>query len=341
MSTVKSKIAVTGATGFLGSHLVEELLERGHEVSALARDTDKANRLPPAATSVIGDIGDGAVLDSLVEGCDVVVHTVSNFRTASGPPESYTAINVEGTRCALEAAERAGVRRFVHISTIGVHGHVAETPADERSAFNPGDLYQKTKLEAERLALETAGKSSMEVVVIRPCSMYGPGDLRMLKMFRMLVKGTFFKVGPCRENFHAVYIDDVVDGIIRAAFQPDLNGEVFIIGGPEYLPLDQYIDTAASALGVRRPWIRIPYWPLASLAWAMEKTLVPLGVEPPLHPRRVRFFRNNRAFAIDKAKRVLDYRPCIDLPQGMSRTIDWYREQGLLPVPQTRDRGKG
>ena len=222
MESATKVVAVTGATGFLGSNLVRALLVRGYQVRALARDPDKARALPAEVKTLIGDICDVDVLKSLVEGCDWVFHTVSNFRTASGPPESYEAINVEGTRRLLEAANAAGVSRVVHVSTIGVHGDVKQSPADETSSFNPGDLYQETKLKAEKLAVQAGKSGEMEVAVIRPCSMYGPGDLRMLKMFKMISKGTFFKVGPCRESFHAVYIDDVIERALKAATTPDM-----------------------------------------------------------------------------------------------------------------------
>lgn len=324
-------VAVTGATGFLGSHLVEALLARGHEVRALARDPDKARSLDPRVQLFTGDICDAGVLAAMTTGCEWVFHTVSNFRTASGPRESYRRINVEGTRTALEAAAEAGVKRFIHCSTIGVHGDVRDTPASEDAPFGPGDLYQETKLEAELLVRGAVGRWPMEIVVVRPTSMYGPGDMRMLKMFRMLSKRTFFKVGPCRENFHAGYIDDIVDGFLKAAATPGISGEVFFIGGASYLPLDDYIDTAAKAVGAPRPFLRFPYLLLHSAAWLCERIFVPLGLEPPLHIRRVRFFRNNRAFSIEKARRVLNYSPQVSLEDGMRRTVDWYRAQGYLP----------
>ncbi len=331
MTSLPTKVAVTGSTGFLGSHLVNALCSQGVTVNALARDPDKARDLPQHVHTVIGDICDSSALESLVEGCDWVFHTVSNFRTASGPPESYEAINVDGTRRLLATAQAAGVKRVIHVSTIGVHGDVASTPASEDAPFNPGDLYQETKLESEKLASAVADSGEMEVVIVRPCSMYGPGDLRMLKMFKMISKGTFFKVGPCRENFHAVYIDDVVDGVLSAATTPGISGEVFILGGPSYMPLEEYIDTAALAVDSPKPRIRLPYWMLFSAAWLCEKLFVPLRIEPPLHIRRVRFFRNNRAFSISKARQHLQYEPKVSLADGMRRTVAWYREQGLLP----------
>ncbi len=330
MSTGKS-VAVTGATGFLGSHLCERLISEGYKVAILARDQEKANKFEGRVVkTVIGDIADEKAIAELVSGVDMVIHLVSNFRTASGPPESYHHINVDGTETVLEAAKTAGVKRFVHCSTIGVHGSVKSTPANEESPFNPGDLYQETKVESENMVRASIGKSEMEIVIIRPCSIYGPGDMRMLKMFKMLSKRMFFLVGPCRENFHAVYIDDLVNGFMLALNKPEAAGETFIIGGASYLSLKDYIAVVAEAVDAPLPWLRFPYWFFYSAAVVCEKICVPLGIEPPLHQRRVRFYKNNRAFSINKAQAILGYEPDIDLRAGMKSTADWYRENGYL-----------
>ncbi|MDZ7841471.1 MAG: NAD-dependent epimerase/dehydratase family protein [Gammaproteobacteria bacterium] len=324
-------VAVTGASGFLGSHMSERLIAEGCRLRVLARDPGKARFLRDRVDAVVtGDIADPAPLAELARGCDTFVHLVSNFRVVKGAPESYHRTNTEGTRVALAAAAEAGVRRFVHCSTIGVHGDVRSSPADENAPFNPGDLYQETKLLAEHACRESMADTDMEIVIIRPTSQYGPGDLRMLKMFRMLAEGKFVMIGSCQANFHAVYIDDLVDGFLRAMTRPGISGETFLVGGPRYVTLEEYIRTAAAALGAAPPRWHLPYWPVHAAAWTCEALCRPLGIEPPLHRRRVRFFRNNRAFSIDKARRLLGYDPRIDLAEGMRRTVDWYREQGLL-----------
>jgi len=324
-------VAVTGATGFLGSKLCQRLLDDGYSVAILARDPEKARVFEGKVTRiVIGDITDQKAIAELVDGVDIVIHLVSNFRIASGPPESYQSINVDGTRTVLACARAAGVKRFIHCSTIGVHGHVKSTPANEESPFNPGDLYQTTKLEAEQLVRADIGKSSMEIVIIRPCSIYGPGDMRMLKMFKMLAKRTFLMIGPCQENFHAVYIDDIVNGFMLAMIVNSIDGETFIIGGEAYLPLKDYVAVAAHAVGKPLPFLKFPYWFFYGAAILCEAICVPLRIEPPLHRRRVRFYRNNRAYSIDKARKILGYEPRVGLVEGMRKTVAWYRENGLL-----------
>jgi nucleoside-diphosphate-sugar epimerase len=324
-------VAVTGATGFLGSHLTERLVQEGLPVRLLARDPAKASRFERVAEAIaIGDITDRRALADVMEGADVVFHLVSNFRSTSDLPSRYHATNLEGTLAALDVAQAAGVRRFVHCSTIGVHGDVQHTPGDETSPYAPGDLYQETKVLAERACLERAANGGMEVVVVRPCSIYGPGDLRMLKMFKMLARRTFVVLEPCDANFHAVYIDDLVEGFIRAMRTPDIAGEAFIIGGPHYVPLREYIEAAARAVGAPSPAIRLPYGVMDAAAGVCERLCVPLRIRPPISRRRVRFFKNNRAFSIAKARERLAFVPKIGLDEGMRQTVAWYREQGYL-----------
>jgi dihydroflavonol-4-reductase len=325
-------VAVTGGTGFLGSNLTRRLIATGRSVTVLVRDAAKLGSLGLEPTRVVvGDIRDPAAVAQVVEGADAVIHTVSNFRTASQTRAEAQAVNAGGTRLVVEAAERAGVKRLLHCSTIGVHGHVADTPATEEAPFAPGDDYQETKLEAEQVVRARISATPMAIVILRPSSMYGPGDMRMLKMFRMLASRRFMMLGACEENFHAVYIDDVVDGFLLALTHPAAVGQTFFVGGPAYLPLRDYIAAAARAVAAPMPWLRLPYAPMHAAAVVCEALCAPLRIEPPLHVRRVRFFKNNRAFDIAKARRLLGYAPKVGLDEGLARTVAWYRSQGLLP----------
>ena len=322
--SASSVVAVTGATGFLGSHLTERLVQEGSRVRLLARDPAKASRFHAVADAVaIGDITDRRALAEVMAGAEVAFHLVSNFRSTSDPPARYRATNLEGTLAALDVAQAAGVRRFVHCSTIGVHGDVQHTPADEAAPYAPGDLYQETKTLAERACLERAANGGMEIVVVRPCSIYGPGDLRMLKMFKMLARRTFIVLEPCDANFHAVYIDDLVEGFVRAMRTPGIAGEAFIIGGPRYGPLREYIEAAARAVGAAPPAIRLPYGMMDAAAGVCERLCVPLRIRPPISRRRVRFFKNNRAFSIAKARARHVLVAKFELDKGMRRTGAW------------------
>lgn len=326
-----TKTAVTGAGGYIGSNLSEYLLAKGYTVNAHVHSTLTSSPLPKDINLVVeGDIADRKWHQSLLKEVDIVFHLVSNFRSAKGKPESYYKTNLEGTKAIFHSAVEAGVKRFVHCSTIGVLGDVKKTPADEESTFNPGDLYQKTKTEAELWIRDQIDKYQIEIVVVRPCSVYGPGDLRMLKMFKMLQNGKFFMLGSGNSNFHSIYIDDLVDGFELCATKPQAVGEVFILGESQYRPLKGYIATAAATLGVAPPKLKLPFWPIYWLSAVIEIIGILLHIEPPLHRRRVRFFKNNRAFDTSKAREQLGFSTQISLEEGMQRTVSWYRENKLL-----------
>jgi nucleoside-diphosphate-sugar epimerase len=251
------------------------------------------------------------------------------FRT-EGPRDVFFEVNQRGTERMLATARAAGVRRFVYCSTIGVHGDVHQAPADERSPFNPQDPYQESKLKAEEACQRAMDAGGMEVVILRPCSIYGPGDLRMLKLFRMLARRRFLMVDAGDPNFHPVYIDDLVDAFMAASTVPEAAGETFIVGGPRYLPLKEYVALAAAAVGVPPPRWRVPFSVMNVAAKACESVCASLRVEPPLHRRRLRFFKHNRAFCIDKARNVLGYQPRVDVEEGFRRTVEWYRGSGFI-----------
>jgi nucleoside-diphosphate-sugar epimerase len=324
-------VLVTGGRGFLGSHLVSRLRQDGYRVRIFARPRPE----DPAGGSTdpdvfLGDIRDPDAVSRAVQGVDKVIHTVSNFRKGGSDRDDAHAINVQGTENVLQACRENNVERLVHCSTIGVHGDVREIPATETTPFNPCDLYQETKLIAERKVWDFAARHGLPVAVVRPISMFGPGDTRMLKLFRMIKKGRFIKIGPCRAYFQPAYIDDVVDGFMLCLTREEALGEAFIIGGEEYLPLEELFRTIAEELGVPPPGIRIPLFPVLVLAAICEMICVPLGLEPPLHRRRVSFFRNNRAFSVAKAGTLLGYRSKTSLREALRKTIAWYEQQGWL-----------
>ena len=325
------KNLVTGASGFTGRALVRKLLERGESVTALVRATsDYAGIEKEGAEIVVGNVKDKASVEKAVAGVDRVYHIAALFREAGFPDEEYYAVNLEGARNLLEASAAAGVRRFVHCSTIGVCGDIKNPPADEKTPYNPGDIYQITKMEGEKLALSYAREGKLNVVVARPASIYGPGDLRLLKMFKLINKGRFVVLGSGKPFFHVVYIDDLVDGFILCAETAKAVGEVFIIAGDEYVELNELFTIIAEKLGVKPPKLHLPAWPVQWLGSLMEKIWIPLGLEPPLYRRRVDFFTKSRSFSIEKARRILGYRPKVDLRRGIENSIQWYRENNLL-----------
>ncbi len=323
------KVLVTGATGFVGGHLVKRLINDGHSVRALVRRGRDIKGFDSRVEIVYGDITDSHSLDDATRNADIVYHSAALVREAAVPDSLFYEINVRGTENLLEASFRHGIKRFIHISTCGVHGDVRNPPATEDSPFNPEDIYQKTKIESERLVMDFR-KKGLPVVIIRPAGIYGPGDTRLLKLFKLIKGRKFIMVGDGKTLFHLVYIDDLIDALILAGQVPDAEGEAFLIAGERYLSLNELTKIIADFFGVLQRKLHLPVLPIRLLAIAMEFTFKPLRIEPPLFRRRVDFFRKNRAFDISKAKRILGYRPGVDIEEGVRLTVDWYRREGLL-----------
>ena len=325
------RVLVTGGTGFTGSHLVRQLVEAGADVRVIARDAVRGRSTLPAGVDIVqGDVTDPAVTSAAVRGRDVVYHLAAAFREAGIPDRRYREVHVDATRDLLEASRAEGVRRFVHCSTVGVHSHIPNPPADETWPYTPGDIYQETKAEGEQLALRFHQEHGFPVTVIRPAAIYGPGDLRLLKLFRTIFRRRFAMIGSGKPYFHMVHVEDLARGMRLAAERDEAVGEVFILAGEEYVTLNELVARIADIYGVARPRLRLPAWPFFVAGAAFEAVCIPLRIEPPLYRRRVAFFTKSRAFRIDKAKRLLGYEPQVSLQAGLEETAEWYRANGLL-----------
>jgi dihydroflavonol-4-reductase len=332
----RGAVLVTGATGFTGGHLARTLRARGHPVRALVRHGTAADSLAGTGIEVVrGDITDARAVAAAVAGMEIVYHVAAVYRTAGHPDEHYRAVNVGGTRNVLDAAARHGVDRVVHCSTVGVHGAIRDVPSHEDSPFNPGDIYQETKLEGE-LAAQEAFRQGLPGVVVRPAAIYGPGDLRFLKLFRSVQSGRFRMFGSGDVTYHLVYIDDLVDGFILCGEKTEALGRTYILGGNDYITLNAFVRLVAEALEVAPPRGRLPLPPLIAAAVLCEAVCRPFGIEPPLHRRRVDFFVKPRAFTIERARRELGYEPRVAPGQGLRRTAEWYWSEGHLSRPRPR-----
>lgn len=324
---------VTGGTGFTGSHLVRDLAAAGWDVRVLARSRARAAEVLPSCVTVCeGDVTDADAVRRAVCGREVVFHLAALYRDASQPDERYRAVHVDGTRNVLDAALAEGVQRVVHVSTCGVHGHVEHPPADETAPFAPGDVYQRSKLEAELLALDTGARTGLPVAVARPVAIYGPGDTRLLKLFRLIAKRRFVFLGSGEARLHMVHVRDLVRALRLMAEHPAAPGEAFLVGGEECPSLNELGARIARVVGAPPPRLHLPVWPFYVAGALCEAICVPLRVQPPIYRRRVSFFTKSRAFSIEKARRLLGYRASVPLDEGLQETAAWYRAHGLIPA---------
>jgi dihydroflavonol-4-reductase len=325
------RVLVTGANGFTGSHLARLLGERGHDVRALMRATSDASLLDGIDVERFeGDLTQGARVREAVAGVERIFHIAAVYREAKLSDDHYRAVNVEGTRLLAEAALSEGGIPFLYCSTCGVHGEVAP-PADENSPYNPGDIYQQTKVEAERVVFGLHRDRGLPVVVLRPVGIYGPGDRRFLKLFKGVARRKFPMIGKGDVYYHLTHVEDVARGFIKASeMGGGVNGEAFILAGARYTTVKELVDLIAQKAGVAPPWLRLPAGPLYAAAAICEDVCRPLGIEPPLHRRRLDFFLKDRAFNIDKAREVLGWEPIVDLDAGVAATLEWYKSVGWI-----------
>ena len=330
--TPNVRALVTGVTGFTGGHLAHHLLDHGYHVRGLVRgeSVGRAAVLTDSGVQVVkGDLTDPASLEAACQGVDVVFHIAATYRTAGHGASTYHSVNVVGTENLLEAALCAGVDRVVHCSTGGVHGHVEHPPANEDAPLSPGDIYQRSKLEAEQYARRFGIDNDIEVVIARPIGIYGPGDTRFLKMFR-LARGRIPLLGDGQVFYHLTFIDDLVDGLRRCGESPAAVGRTYLLAGNEYTTLKELMGLIAAELGASPPRWHFPAWPVWVLGALCEFACVPFKIEPPLYRRRVDFFLKSRAFDTTRARTELLFSPETPLRAGIRKTADWYSEQGLL-----------
>ena len=330
MNKKQQRVLVTGATGFTGGALAQKLHEQGHEVVALVRQSANTQRLEAmGAKLVYGDIKDPQSVIEAAAGVDIIYHIAAVYRTAGHPDEYYEEVNIGGVQNVINAAHEHKVGRTVHCSTIGVHGDIDQIPSNEESPFNPGDIYQRTKLAGEELFAD-AMRNGLSGCIFRPGAIYGPGDMRLLKMFKQIKRGFFPLFGGGQNLYHLSYIDDLTDGIILCGEHPQAVGQRFILCSDEYGSLKDLAATIANALAVKAPTFTPPIGPLMLAAKLCEALCKPLGINPPLHTRRVEFFVKSRAFDNAKAKRMIGYSPQVSTQEGVKKTIEWYEENGHL-----------
>jgi len=326
------KVLVTGGLGFTGSWLCRRLAEQGHEVRALDNKPGLFDgELRELGVEIhLGSVVDRSLVGRLVDGCEVVHHLASAFRLVNLGKKVYWDVNVGGTRNVLDAAVSAGSTRVVNCSTCGVHGNVEQPPADESAPIAPADHYQYTKWEGEKLAMGYVDRGQW-VTTLRPAAIYGPGDPeRFFHIFRRVAKGRFVFLGSGATTYHPLYIDNLIDAFLLAQETEAANGRAYLIADEEYVAVRDLVDRTAQALGTPCRRIHLPFWPAYAAAFAVETVYRALPFEPPIFRRRLDWFRQNRAFRIDRAVAELGYRPKVGLDEGLSRTAGWYRERGML-----------
>ncbi len=328
------RIFLTGGSGFIGSRLAPMAVKAGHAVTVVTAVNNATERarcdalVKSGIQVVVAPLEDSAVVARELRGTDTVIHLAAAQHEAQAPESHFYQVNVENTRRLLDLAARAGVRRFVHGRTIGVYGSAAGGTLDEDSPLAPDNPYGRTKAAAELVVRQF--EAAMEWCIVRISETYGPGDLRLLKLFRGVRTGRYLTVGS-GENLHQlIYVEDLARGLLVACAAPAMRGQTVVLAGSEHITTNAMVGAIGAAVGSRRRVLHAPLWPFIAAAAVFEQTFSPLGLKPPLHRRRLDFFRKSFSFSTARAQELLGFRPQIDFQEGARLSAAWYRENNLL-----------
>lgn len=320
-------LLVTGATGFIGGTVARHLAGAGHRIHALHRRPEQAAALADAGFIPLS--GDLADLDpSTLPRVEAIIHAGAIIN--NGSPDEYRRVNVESTaRLAAWALGQTPPARLVLVSSVGVYGELARQPADEETPCRPVNDYEVTKQAAEQEVLAAADRG-LPAVIVRPTWVYGPGDRKNFKLFRLINRGRFPLIGSGRTLLSPIFSEDLAAGIALTVTRPEAVGQTIIMGPPEPVTLLELCSAAARALDKPAPHRHIPLALAMPAALLLELFWRVLPGSPPLSRRRLLFFTRSQTFSSARAERLLGFKASVSLAEGMQRTAAWYRQQGWL-----------
>ncbi len=325
---------VTGATGFVGSHVARQLSNLGFELRLLVRPSSPTKNIENLnAERVVGDLAEAASFRSAISGCEVVFHVAADYRLWTRDAEDMRAMyrcNVEGTRGLIDAARQAGVKRIVYCSSVATMGFRANgRPADENAPVALADMighYKRSKFIAEQVAIE-AGKSGGDVVVVNPTTPVGEGDVKPTPTGRIVVDFLLRKFPAYVDTgLNLVDVREVARGHILA-LEKGRSGERYILGG-ENLTLKQILDKLAAITGLPAPTVRLPY--VVALAAGVGDTVVTghiLRREPRVTLDAVRMGRKKMWVTCEKAERELGWK-VVPVDDALRRAVEWFQVNG-------------
>ncbi len=326
---------VTGATGFVGPHLVRALVAQGRAVRCIVRDRTRARELARLGADVQeGDLRDAHAVARAVGGVERIFHLAGGGKVSTTSDEGLAALrdaNVGTLRAVLNAARGAGVQRVVVFSSISAMGVQLDVDLDEDSPCQPKTPHEMAKFESEQIARDAWERDGLPVVILRPSQIYGPGDLRseIFVLVRLARFGLIPLFGGGEGSVPWVFISDVVEATLSAAQRPVAIGRTYIVSDTESYRFAEVAGAIARALGRRRGGVIIPRAIAEPAVVALEYAAVALGRDPPFTLHRLASLMGRRSVNIGRARRELDYAPRVGLLEGMARTVRWYADHGL------------
>ncbi|MFH0859822.1 MAG: NAD-dependent epimerase/dehydratase family protein [Candidatus Altiarchaeota archaeon] len=325
-------LLVTGGSGFIGSHLVEALVGKGHSVRCLVRKTSNVDFLNEMGVELVsGDITEKESLKHCFKDVDVVYHLASIRGEKKIPREMYWNVNVTGTKNVMESAYDSGVKKFLFCSSIGVLGWIDKLPGNENFPYNPQGNYHITKCEAEKRVSKFSYEKKFQTVVIRPVMSYGLRDLdgMLFNLTRLITDKRFLIIGNGKNYMHLVNVKNLVKGFILAMEKESASG-TYIIADKEPITVNELVTIVSETIGANVPSIHIPLNFAKIAGYIMEKTytIIPTKSEPFITPYKIDLMSKSRYYDITKAINELEYVPEMSTPDGIVETVRWYTENG-------------
>lgn len=328
----KKIVLVTGGTGFTGNYMLKKLCGLGYEVRAIKRPTSDISGLSDLDIHWFdGNVYDADLLENAMQGVQQVYHLAAAYRTTNLPDIELTNVHLTSTQLLAElAVKQSNFERLVLVSTIGVLGHVENPPINEQAPYNPGDLYQSTKADAEKWLIDFAGKNDLPYSIVRPAAIYGPGDRRLLKFYKMAKLPIIPLIGFTKGLYHMIHVEDLVEFIWFTTTTEETLSEIYICGNPHANTLQDMLITIAAHYGKKARFIRLPASPIFLLASVVDYVSKKLDIEPVIYPRRVAFFTKDRSFDTSKMTSLKGFEYKYSEQQGLTELADWYKSQQWL-----------
>jgi ornithine--oxo-acid transaminase len=338
--TIDNVVLVTGASGFIGSHVAQRLVKEGHQVRCLVRASSDTTFLETIGVEIAtGDLTDAPSLQRAVEGCRNVVHCgamVSDW----GTEHEISQINVQGTKNMLEAASRVAVDRFVHVSTTDVYGHPGGVGVEEtQTPTGFANYYSQTKLAAEAEVRRYQEERGLSAVILRPATVYGPRSVDVIgEMARAIKGGHMLLVGGGKAVAGLCYIDNFVDAVVLALRHEKAPGQTFNVSDGVPVTWKEFTDGLAQGLGCPPVRYSAPYGVANAIGFSLEsgyrllRRMTGLGTAPLLSRQAVQVLGTDQDFSAKKAREVLGWKPAVDYATGLATTVSWLASEGLLPL---------
>jgi nucleoside-diphosphate-sugar epimerase len=330
---------ITGATGFIGGHLAQRLVRQGHAVRCLVRESSDTSRLEQLGVeTVLGDLAGARSLAHAAQDCDFVFHCgalVSDWATR----QEIAAINVGGTRRLLEACVAARVRRLIHFSTTDVYGYPGAAAIEEAHATTRfRNWYAQTKRDAEAEVRREEGASTLETVILRPATVYGPGSRDVVGEIARAIEGRhMLLIDRGRAVAGLCYVENLIDAAVLALRHPAAPGAAFNVSDGLGITWREFTDDLAAGLGCPKARWSLPYSVAALVGFSLEhgyrllRRTTGLSIPPLLSRQAVQVLGRDQDFSNRKLRETLGWEPRVDYAAGLAATLSWLRAEHLGP----------